>query len=70
MAAEAFGMDGILLIILGIVIVIQLFIMYIMYVRIQQLLHEVDILGSRMQITDSELEALTKNVEKFKQLRI
>ncbi|TAJ44905.1 hypothetical protein CUJ86_06385 [Methanofollis fontis] len=67
---EAFGMGGILLIILGIVIVLQLFIMYIMYVRIQQLLKEVDVLGSRMRITDSELEALTKNVEKFKQLRI
>ncbi|QSZ66843.1 hypothetical protein RJ40_04710 [Methanofollis aquaemaris] len=70
MTAEAFDMGGILLIILGIVIVIQLFIMYIMYVRIQQLLSEVNVLGSRMQITDSELEALTKNVEKFKQLRI
>lgn len=67
---DAFDMGGILLIILGIVIVLQLFIMYIMYVRIQQLLTEVDVLGSRMQITDSELEALTKNVEKFKQLRI
>ncbi|MDK2975201.1 MAG: hypothetical protein PWP08_1572 [Methanofollis sp.] len=63
-------MGGILLIILGIVIVLQLFIMYIMYVRIQQLLSEVDVLGSRMSITDSELEALTKNVEKFKQLKI
>ncbi|MBP2146070.1 hypothetical protein J2129_001524 [Methanofollis sp. W23] len=70
MTAEAFDMGGILLIIFGIVIVIQLFIMYVMYVRIQQLLHEVDVLGSRMQITDSELEALTKNVEKFKELRI
>jgi len=67
---DAFDMGGILLIILGIVIVLQLFIMYIMYVRIQQLLSEVDVLGSRMWITDSELEALTKNVEKFKQLRI
>jgi hypothetical protein len=67
---EAFDMGGILLIILGVVIVLQLFIMYIMYVRIQQLLNEVDVLGSRMRITDSELEALTKNVEKFKQLRI
>lgn len=67
---EAFDMGGILLIILGIVIVLQLFIMYIMYVRIQQLLNEVDVLGSKMRITDSELEALTKNVEKFKQLRI
>ncbi|EJG07911.1 MAG: hypothetical protein PHU26_04735 [Methanofollis liminatans] len=67
---DAFDMGGILLIILGIVIVLQLFIMYIMYVRIQQLLSEVDVLGSRMRITDSELEALTKNVEKFKQLRI
>lgn len=67
---DAFDMGGILLIILGIVIVLQLFIMYIMYVRIQQLLTEVDVLGSRMRITDSELEALTKNVEKFKQLRI
>lgn len=67
---EPFDMGGILLIILGIVIVLQLFIMYIMYVRIQQLLSEVDVLGSRMSITDSELEALTKNVEKFKQLKI
>ncbi|MDD4253876.1 MAG: hypothetical protein PHP59_00680 [Methanofollis sp.] len=67
---EPFDMGGILLIILGCVIVIQLFIMYIMYVRIQQLLTEVDAIGSKMKITDTELEALTKNVEKFKQLRI
>lgn len=67
---EPFDMGGILLIILGCVIVIQLFIMYVMYVRIQQLLTEVDSIGSKMKITDSELEALTKNVEKFKQLRI
>jgi hypothetical protein len=67
---EPFDMGGILLIILGCVIVIQLFIMYVMYVRIQQLLKEVDAIGSKMKITDTELEALTKNVEKFKQLRI
>lgn len=65
-----FDLGSILLVILGVVIVLQLFVMYIMYVRIQQLLKEVDVLGSRMRITDNELEALTKNVEKFKQMRI
>jgi cell division protein FtsB len=59
-----------MLIIFGLVIVLQLFIMYVMLVRIKQLLGEYDQMESRMKVTDAELEELTKNVEEFKKLKI
>ncbi|MDD1720097.1 MAG: hypothetical protein LUQ25_08570 [Methanoregulaceae archaeon] len=55
-----------ILIIFGIVIAIQAFVMYVMYVRIRQLLNESDGMANRISITDNELEDLTKNVEGFK----
>jgi hypothetical protein len=60
----------ILLVIFGAVIVLQLFVMYIMLVRIRQLLGEYEQIEGRMKVTDSELEELTRNVEEFKRLRI
>lgn len=63
--------DGSLLLVLfGIVIVFLLFLVYLMQRRIQQLLVEVEHLGGRMQVTTSEIEALSKNVEAFKKLKI
>jgi predicted Holliday junction resolvase-like endonuclease len=62
--------ETILLIIFGIIILALLFIVYIMYVRIQQLLREFDQMESRMKVTDSEIEALARNVEEIKKLKI
>jgi len=62
--------ETILLIIFGIVILVLLFVVYIMYVRIQQLLREFDQMESRMKVTDSEIEALARNVEEIKKLKI
>jgi cell division protein FtsB len=64
------SLEGTMLIIFGLVIVLQLFIMYVMLVRIKQLLGEYDQMESRMKVTDAELEELTKNVEEFKKLKI
>ncbi|MBN1195063.1 MAG: hypothetical protein JXA08_06940 [Methanomicrobiaceae archaeon] len=63
--------DGSLLLVLfGVVNVFLLFLVYLMQRRIQQLLVEVEHLGGRMQVTTSEIEALSKNVEAFKKLKI
>ncbi|MBP1929396.1 putative Holliday junction resolvase-like endonuclease [Methanolinea mesophila] len=62
--------ETILLIIFGIIILVLLFVVYIMYVRIQQLLREFDQMESRMKVTDSEIEALARNVEEIKKLKI
>jgi predicted Holliday junction resolvase-like endonuclease len=63
-------LSEIMLIIFGIVILILLFVVYVMYVRIQQLLNEFDQMESKMKITDSEIEALARNVEEIKRLKI
>jgi predicted Holliday junction resolvase-like endonuclease len=62
--------ETILLIIFGLIILTLLFVVYIMYVRIQQLLREFDQMESRMRVTDSEIEALARNVEEIKKLKI
>ncbi len=62
--------ETILLIIFGLIILALLFVVYIMYVRIQQLLREFDQMESRMKVTDSEIEALARNVEEIKKLKI
>ncbi|NYT06112.1 MAG: hypothetical protein GKC04_07070 [Methanomicrobiales archaeon] len=61
---------SILLVLFGGVIVFLLFLVYLMQRRIQQLLREVDRLSGRMQVTSSEIEALSRNVEEFKKLKI
>jgi hypothetical protein len=60
----------IMLIIFGIVILVLLFVVYVMYIRIRQLLKEFDQMESKMKITDSEIEALARNVEEIKRLKI
>lgn len=62
--------ETLLLMIFGIIILVLLFVVYIMYVRIQQLLREFDQMESRMKVTDSEIEALARNVEEIKKLKI
>ncbi|WP_301676630.1 hypothetical protein [Methanoculleus methanifontis] len=58
-----------MIVLLSVTIVCLLFIMYVMYVRIQQLLEEVAALTGRMEITGSELEQLTRSVEEYKRAR-
>ncbi len=61
--------NAFMIVLLSVIIICLLFIMYVMYVRIQQLLTEVNALTGRMEITGSELEQLTRNVEEFKRMR-
>jgi cell division protein FtsL len=58
--------EGFMLILFGGVIVVQQFIIYLMYVRIRQLLEEVDSIEGKIKITDTELENLISRVEEFK----
>ncbi len=62
--------NTIMIILLSFVIICLLFIMYVMYVRIQQLLDEVEMLTGRMEITGSELKQLTQSVEEYKRMRV
>jgi cell division protein FtsL len=55
-----------MLVLFGGVIVVQQFIIYLMYVRIRQLLDEVDSIEGKIRITDTELENLISRVEEFK----
>ncbi|MCC7565832.1 MAG: hypothetical protein KO206_06120 [Methanomicrobiaceae archaeon] len=59
-----------MIVIYAMVIICLLLIMYIMYVRIKQLLVEVDELTSKMEVTGNELEQLTRSVEEYKQLKL
>ena len=58
--------EGFMVILFGGVIVVQQFIIYLMYVRIRQLLNEVDSIEGKIKITDTELENLIARVEEFK----
>jgi cell division protein FtsL len=55
-----------MMVLFGGVIVVQQFIIYLMYVRIRQLLDEIDSIESKIMITDTELENLISRVEEFK----
>lgn len=67
---EMFGVlmayEGYMLVLFGAVIVVQQFIIYLMYVRIRQLLDEIDAIEGKIKITDTELENLICRVEEFK----
>lgn len=54
----------------GIIIVLLIFLVYIMWVRIRQLMQDMESMQSRIRYTDSELDALTRNVEEIKKLKI
>jgi hypothetical protein len=62
--------EGYMLVLFGGVIVVQQFIIYLMYVRIRQLLNEVDSIEGKIKITDTELENLISRVEEFKRSKI
>jgi cell division protein FtsL len=54
----------------GGVIAVQQFIIYLMYVRIRQLLDEIDAIEGKIKITDTELENLISRVEEFKRANL
>jgi cell division protein FtsL len=58
--------EGYMLVLFGIVIVTQQAIIYLMYVRIRQLLGEIGKIEGRIRISDTELENLITRVEEFK----
>jgi cell division protein FtsL len=64
------SLEAILLPLLTVVIAMELFMMYLMHIRMKQLNGEVERLSSRMEITDVELDQLTKNIEEFKKIQI
>ncbi|OFV67760.1 MAG: hypothetical protein SCAL_001135 [Candidatus Syntrophoarchaeum caldarius] len=57
-------------ILLAISLAIALFIMYVMYIRIQQLTEELQNLKSKVEIRGDELEQLARDIEEFKRLKI
>lgn len=61
MAYEAY-----ILVIFGLAIFFQQFIMYLMFVRIKQLLRELDSIEGKIRINDNELENLMQRVDEFK----
>lgn len=63
MAYEAF-----LLVIFGLAIFFQQFIMFLMYVRIRQLISELDTIEGKIKINDTELENLMQRVDEFKRI--
>ena len=61
--------ESYMVVFIGAVIVVQQFIMYLMYVQIRQHLKEVNSIEGKMKITDHELDSLIKNVEELKSAR-
>jgi cell division protein FtsL len=57
--------EQVLLLLACIVIIILLVLIFFMYVRIRQLVHDLEVLQSRLSISDSELETLIYNVEQM-----
>ena len=62
--------EGYMLVLFGVVIVTQQFILYLMYVRIKQLLSEIGMIDGKIRITDTELENLIMRVVEFKRGKI
>ena len=63
---EIMAFEGYMVVLFGAVMVVQQFIMYLMYVRIRQLLTEINSIEGKMKITDNELDCLIQKVEEFK----
>jgi len=61
---------AVIIFLLGVLILFQVFFMYLMKVRMRQLQFEMEQGSSRVDLSDIELEALTRNVEAFKRLKI
>jgi hypothetical protein len=60
----------IIIVILGLIILAEVFLLYLMKVRMRQITFELEQGSSRVDLSDIELEALTRNVEAFKRLKI
>ena len=54
----------------GAIIVVQQFIIYLMYVRIRQLLNEIDSIEKKIKITDTELENLVVRIDELKKIKV
>jgi cell division protein FtsL len=63
-------LEQFLLMIFGIIIVFLLFLVFIMWVRIHQLMHDMETIENRIHDTDSELDVLTRNIEEIKKMKI
>ena len=57
-------------ILFGVIILILLFLMLLMHRRIRQLVVEIEGIKSKMNITSTELEALSRNVAEYKKLKM
>jgi len=60
------ALEGYMLVLFGAVIVVQQFIMYVMFVRIRLLLNEIYSIEGKMKITDNELDSLVQKIEECK----
>jgi hypothetical protein len=60
----------VIIVLLGFIILLQIFFMFLMKVRMRQITFELEQGSSRVDLSDIELEALTRNVEAFKRLKI
>jgi hypothetical protein len=60
----------VIIIFLGFVVILQVFFLFLMKVRMRQITFELEQGSSRVDLSDIELEALTRNVEAFKRLKI
>ncbi|NLO77724.1 MAG: hypothetical protein GX097_04430 [Methanomicrobiales archaeon] len=58
-----------MLVLFGLVIIFLLFVVKLMHTRISQLLREMDSLDGKVNVTSSEIEMLTRNVEEFKKIK-
>jgi hypothetical protein len=60
----------VIIIFLGFVVILQVFFLFLMKVRMRQITFELEQGSSRVDLSDIELEALTRNVEAFRRLKI
>jgi cell division protein FtsL len=61
--------EEVMVVLFGIVIVFLLFVVKLMHTRINQLLSEMASLDGKVNLTSSEVETLTRNVEEFKKIK-
>ncbi|MFA5396137.1 MAG: hypothetical protein WC346_09040 [Methanogenium sp.] len=61
--------EQVMLVLFGLVIIFLLFVVKLMHTRISQLLREMDSLDGKVNVTSSEIEMLTRNVEEFKKIK-
>ena len=59
-----------MMVVFGGIIVVQQFVIYLMYVRIRQLLNEIDSIEKKIKITDTELENLVVRIDELKKIKV